>query len=290
METPRTQAMPDGNVIHYRLWRSGAKSSSVLVLIHGMASNLTRWSEFVEFTRLKESWDILWLDLRGHGESFTRTEIGTPIWREDLVSILDAEGYEQAVIAGHSLGAQLALHFTSRYRARVRGLILIDPAFRNSLRGTMRWVRWVKPLVWFLIALVRLVNAFGLRRRHIPNRDLRRLDEQTRANFLDVGKQQEMIDRYSSPWRDLKYFPTAHYLQEIMEMLRPLPPLKDIDVPVLVVLSGGLTYTMAEQMQRNIARFPRAETTTIDAFHWPLTEKPKEIRDAIERWVHKNFP
>lgn len=290
METPRTQAMSDGTVIHYRLWRSGARSASVLVLIHGMASNLTRWSEFVEFTRLKESWDILWLDLRGHGESFTRAAIGTPIWREDLVSILDAEGYEQAVIAGHSLGAQLALHFANRYPARVRGLILIDPAFRNSLRGIMRWVPWAKPLVWSVIGLVRLFNAFGLRRRHIPNRNLRRLDEQTRANFLDVGKQQEMIDRYSSPWRDLKYFPTAHFLQEYMEMLRPLPPLENIEVPVLVVLSAGLTYTTPEKTQQNIARFPQAQTAMVDAYHWPLTEKPKEIREAIERWVTKSFP
>jgi pimeloyl-ACP methyl ester carboxylesterase len=290
METLRSLKTQDGIAIHYQCHRAGDRSRPVLVLLHGMASNLTRWSEFVERTSLRERWDLIALDLRGHGESFTRKPIGIPIWCEDLVGILDAEGYDQAVVAGHSLGAQLALHFARRHPQRVRGVILIDPAFRKTLRGFMRWARWFKPLIRLVIFLVRTLNAVGLRRDHIPNRDLRRLDERTRETLLRSGKQKEMIERYSSPWPDLKHFPTAHFLQELVEMLRPLPPLEEIKVPVLVLLSTGLTYTQPEIMQQSIARFPNAQTVAIDAYHWPLTEKPIEVREAIERWLAQTFP
>jgi pimeloyl-ACP methyl ester carboxylesterase len=33
---------------------------------------MSRWSEFVEHTSLKQTWDLLRPDLRGHGESFPR--------------------------------------------------------------------------------------------------------------------------------------------------------------------------------------------------------------------------
>src|SRR5581483_2452450 len=110
-----------------------ASPRGVIVLIHGMASNLTRWSEFLEHTTLKRDWTVLRVDLRGHGESTTRARIGMKIWSHDIAALLDAEGFERAVLIGHSLGAHLALHFAARFAARVRALVLIDPVFPQAL-------------------------------------------------------------------------------------------------------------------------------------------------------------
>ncbi len=284
MDNHHTQAMQDGTVIHYRLWPANKRSDRAIVLLHGMASNLTRWSEFVEDTKLKNSWDLIQLDLRGHGESSPRSKIGMKIWCEDLVTLLDAEGYDQALLIGHSLGAQVAVQFTSRYPSRVSGLVLIDPIFHTTLRGFMWWLSQLKPLIWLAIGIVRLLNAFGIHRRHIPRRDLHRLDVQTRAALRESGNQKAIIRHYSSPWPDIKHFPTANYLQEFIESLRPLPPLSEINVPVLVLLSSGLTYTDPDKTKRSIAQFTDVQTVAINAYHWPLTEKPKEVRQAIEKW------
>ena len=70
-----------------------------------MASNMTRWSEFIEQTALKENWDILCPDLRGHGRSFARAGLDMESWCQDLMALLDAEGCDRAVLIGHSLGA-----------------------------------------------------------------------------------------------------------------------------------------------------------------------------------------
>jgi len=82
MEAARTFMAPDGAKIVYRLWRGGDKKRRLIVLIHGMASNLTRWSELLEHTSLKNDWDVLRLDLRGHGESMRRGKLNMEIWSQ----------------------------------------------------------------------------------------------------------------------------------------------------------------------------------------------------------------
>ena len=164
METPRTLVTPDGAVLSYRLWRSDATPRRLVVLLHGLASNMSRWSEFVEHTALKDSWDILQPDLRGHGESFSRTPVSLTQWSDDLLALLDSEGYEQAVLIGHSLGAQVAMQFAHRYPARVVGLVLIDPIFHDALRGSMRAIRIMRPVLGLVIGASRALNFRGFLR------------------------------------------------------------------------------------------------------------------------------
>jgi pimeloyl-ACP methyl ester carboxylesterase len=289
MEILRTLHSADGVTLGYRLFRGTAAPRRLIVLLHGVASNMSRWSEFVEHTSLKETWDLLRPDLRGHGESFARGRLDLEIWCRDLRDVLDAEGYDQALIIGHSLGAQVAVQFAARYPARVRGLALIDPIFHQALRGGMRVLSRLRPAVSLLAALIRLLNRLGLRRRHIPVRDLRKLDEKTRQDLLAAGKQKEMIELYSSPWEDLKFFPIASFLQELIEITRPLPALAEIKAPILTLLSSGITYTDPGITQKTLAGFARVQTVTVDAYHWPLTEKPRQVREAIEKWCDR-FP
>src|SRR3989344_3189912 len=135
-------SLPDGVTLGYRRWRApNNPQRRTLVLLHGLASNHTRWAEFTEQTALKENWNILCPDLRGHGESPTRGKINLEIWRDDLLRLLDAEGADRAVIAGHSLGAQVACLFAARHPARGLGLVLLDPVHPPALRGRLGWVR-----------------------------------------------------------------------------------------------------------------------------------------------------
>jgi pimeloyl-ACP methyl ester carboxylesterase len=60
-----------------------------VLLLHGLASNLTRWSEFVERTTLSDDRDLIRVDLRGHGDSPTRGPISLESWSVDLLALLD---------------------------------------------------------------------------------------------------------------------------------------------------------------------------------------------------------
>ena len=289
METAKSLPLVDGTTIHYRLHRCGGPGTRVIVLLHGMASNLTRWSEFVEHTTLARDWDILRLDLRGHAGSFTRGPIGMRSWCDDLARLLDAEGYARAVLVGHSLGAHVALEFAAVHPPRVAGLVLIDPALRPALRGKLRWLARLRVILKLGAWLVRALNAVGIKRRSIPVRDLRALDETVRRELLERGDAAAFVRRYSSIGADLRYFATAHFLQEGHEMLRPLPSLQAITVPVLVLLSTGLTYTDPTRTRQALGQLQRVQIATIDAYHWPLTERPREVREAIEHWCREQF-
>ena len=284
METFRSLRTVDGVTLGYRLTCTAATPRRLVVLLHGVASNMSRWSEFVEHTSLKNSWDVLRLDLRGHGQSFTRAGLNLETWCRDLRDVLDAQGYDQALLVGHSLGAQVAVKFAALFPGCVLGLVLIDPIFQRALRGSLRVMHNLRPVASLLVAVIRLMNALGLRRRSIPSRDLRALDEVTRETLLAAGKQDEMINLYSSPWEDLKFFPVGSYFQELLEITRPLPSVTQLNAPLLVLLSSGITYTDPVITRGILAEHPRLQIVTIDAYHWPLTEKPQQVREAIETW------
>lgn len=275
----------DGASLGYRLLRAGGQSRRVIILVHGLASNMTRWSELVDNTSLTDSWDLLRMDLRGHGESLWRGRLDMETWCNDLLRVLDAEGYEKAVIVGHSLGAQIAVHFASWHPSRANGIALIDPIVSGALLGHLRLASRFLFLLKILVAVIRLLNTIGIYRRRIPSRDLRELDETMRRELLAEGKVEEMVKRYSSVKPDVTHFPTANFLQEIIQMVRPLPDLATVKSPVLVLLSSGVTYTDPTATRRAIDEFQQATTVTIDAYHWPLTEKPETVRGAIENWA-----
>jgi pimeloyl-ACP methyl ester carboxylesterase len=279
-------ARPDGVRIAYR--RTAARRPAgrpPVLLLHGLASNLTRWSEFVERTSLAEERDLLRVDLRGHGDSPTRGRIDLGLWTDDLLALLDAEGARHAVLVGHSLGAQVALACAARTPQRVAALVLIDPVFRPALRGRWKWLARAAPLFVAAAAIVRGLNALGLRRRNIAPLDLRALDALARESLGSPEAEAEFIRRYSSTRADLRTFRTAHYLQELVEMFRPLAAPESIAVPTLVLLSTGATFAELPAMEAIAARLPRGEVRRIECHHWPLTERPDEVRRIIEGWL-----
>jgi pimeloyl-ACP methyl ester carboxylesterase len=289
MEHARRLRRPDGVTIAWRTTPAAARGHGgtprgAVVLIHGLASNLTRWSEFVEHTSLVRDWDVIRVDLRGHERSPTRGPIGIETWCDDLAALLAREGHARAVIVGHSLGAQVALHFAARHAVATQGLVLIDPVFRDALRGRWKWLARAAPLLRAAATLVRGLNALGLGRRCLPALDLRVLDEQARRALQSDADTRRFVRRYSSMRADLRTFHTAPYLQEQAEMFRPVPPPEAVTAPVLLLLSAGATFADTGTTRANAARLPAVEVQAIDCEHWPLTERPAEVREAIERW------
>jgi pimeloyl-ACP methyl ester carboxylesterase len=288
MEHARSLPAPDrsGDTLRWRHTPAQAPGSRVpVVLLHGLASNLTRWSEFVAHNRLARDHDLLRIDLRGHGDSPTRGKLCLERWSDDLAALLDAAGAPRAILVGHSLGAQVALHFAATRPQRAHALVLIDPVFRSALHGKWQRIARYGPLIALGAALVRGLNALGLRRRRIPSLDLEQLDRAAREALRDPATEAAFIEQYSSTWADLKTFRTAHYLQELVELFRPLPAPGTYAMPVLVLLSTGATFATLEDTRLIADGFAQGTVDTIDCHHWPLTERPAEVRGRIERWI-----
>lgn len=291
METSRQLVASDGATLAY--WHTPAihRPAPTLLLLHGAASNHTRWSELLEHTVLTDTWDVLCPDLRGNGASMTRGRLDREIWSRDLSQLLDAEEIPGALLVGHSLGAQIALDFAYRHPRRARGLVLIDPVFRSALIGGRRRLSRMLPLLRLLALGLRALNAVGIHRRTIDSaRDLRALDEKTREALSGGETHQEIARRYSALGPILRHMPVANYLQQLIETISDVPPLERLEMPVLVLASAGVSFADAEANRRQIERFPGARTVVVDANHWPLTERPNDVRQAIEEWVLSTRP
>ena len=275
----------DGARLSYWMSRV-AGANRTLVMLHGVASNHTRWSEFVSSTALSSSWNLLRLDLRGHGDSMCHGRLNRKRWVNDLKAILEREALPPVVLLGHSLGAEIALDFTAAYPDRVAGLILIDPVFNQNLHGVLGWVRRLQLLLWLPVGFLWLMRSLGLSRRHYPPRDLYALDEATRET-LRANPEMKIADLYMNPFADLSYIPLANYLQDLLATVQPLPRLEEINQPVLVLMSGGSSLSDRQRNERQIQRMPDATIQIVDCDHWPLTEQPATVRVMIDNWCQK---
>jgi len=264
--------------------------SGALVLLHGVASNRTRWTEFAATTTLHDSWAILRPDLRGNGEFVDRGRIGMAEWCADIAALLDAEGHARAIVMGHCLGANIALNFAVRYPQRTQALVLVEPMPPVALTGTMREVRRLRPLLHFLIPMVRALNALGIHRRSLAPLNLETLDLETRAALARGPEGEAQLAKYASPWLDLRTTATGAYLQSLLAVTEELPAPERITVPVLALVAERSTFTDAAILRTYLDRLPDRRIVALPAKHWIPTEQPQAMREAIEDWVGRQFP
>jgi pimeloyl-ACP methyl ester carboxylesterase len=257
-----------------------------LMLLHGAASNSTRWWHYARHTKLGMDWRILRPDLRGHAwlaGPVDRRRAGVREWCDDLEALLDAERCARAVIGGHCLGANIALHFAARRPERVAGLVLIEPMPEDAFVGAARRLAPLRGIATGLAAAVAAVNALGVHRRRLEPMDLEKWD-------LALARGEGDLARYASPFSDLRCTPLAAYLRNLAAVGEPLPDLAKIGAPALVLLSANASWVEPALSRAAMARLPRADIVTIAAKHWIPTEQPEAMRAAIDGWLARNAP
>lgn len=257
--------------------------SRTLVLLHGAASNSTRWAELREGMRLGD-WDILAPDLRGNASAAApRTPLGMDVWCADIAALLDARGAARAVVGGHCLGANIALQFAARYPQRVAALVLIEPMPPPALIGTMRTLARLKPLLYALYGAARLLNMIGIYRRRLEFLDLREWDRAIRGGRVRLSP-------FASLAVDLKSTPLAAYVRMLTATVEPWPEVGKIAVPVLALLSTQSSLTDPARTRRALAALRDCDVVELKAVHWIPTEQPDAMRAAIEDWLARRGP
>ncbi len=102
----------------------GPVDGRAVVLLHGTGADSTTWSAIAGWP---PTWRILALDLRGHGRSPWAGSYELPDLGLDVVDRLDARGWRQVDLVGHSMGAVVAYLLAQRHPSRVRRLVLVEP-------------------------------------------------------------------------------------------------------------------------------------------------------------------
>jgi len=121
----------NGVGIHYEVHGRGP----TVLLSHGYSATCRMWDG--QITALKDRWQVVVWDMRGHGQSDYPKDAkaySEPLTVGDMQAILQAVGAQQAVIAGLSLGGYMSLAFHATHPGMVRALMLFDtgPGFKKD--------------------------------------------------------------------------------------------------------------------------------------------------------------
>ncbi len=99
-------------------------TGSPLLLLHGFPLDGSIWDKVVP--ELANDYMVIVPDMPGSGEStFAGEELSVEEMAEGVKLILDNEGINSAIIAGHSMGGYVALAFAELYPGQMKGLGLI---------------------------------------------------------------------------------------------------------------------------------------------------------------------
>ena len=115
------------DVYAYSGSRPPARGAPTLVFVHGAANDHSVWALQSRYFA-HHSWNVLAVDLPGHGRSDGAALPSVEALAEWIVALLDAAGVECAALVGHSLGSLAVLQCAARHPARVARAALVAPA------------------------------------------------------------------------------------------------------------------------------------------------------------------
>lgn len=122
---------------------------SDVVMIHGLTGNLAIW-HFTLVPGLRDDFRMTMYDLRGHGRSeASPTGYTTRDMAQDLAGLMDQLGIARAHLVGHSLGADIALHFAILYPERVDRIVALEAGIAALVQQRKDadwpgWAEWAK--------------------------------------------------------------------------------------------------------------------------------------------------
>jgi pimeloyl-ACP methyl ester carboxylesterase len=112
----------DGVPIAWERWaRPGAPA---VVLVHGTSAHGGWWHHTVP--ALADGYDVVSLDLSGHGDSGRRERYSMAGWAEEVLGVVAGACRGRAIVIGHSIGGLVAAGAAVRGPGAVDGLVLVD--------------------------------------------------------------------------------------------------------------------------------------------------------------------
>jgi len=112
---------------HKIRYLESGNSPKTLVLIHGLGASAERWEKVVPF--FEKNFHVVIPDLIGFGYSDKPlTDYTIDYFSKFLQKFLDSINIKNPILAGSSLGGQIAAEYTAQHPTNVEKLILVSPS------------------------------------------------------------------------------------------------------------------------------------------------------------------
>lgn len=266
-----------GQLVHYR--DEGPRSDPVpIVLLHGTSASLHTWDGWARALRGQRR--VIRLDLPAFGLTgpFTGSYAGQPytgpVYARFVLDVLDKLAVQRFVLAGNSLGGEVAWRIAATAPQRVASLVLVDAAGYPVQGGTI-------PLGW---QIARLPVLGHLTEYLLP----RRLIVQGLTTvYGDPSRITEaLVDRYFE--LTLRAGNRAALVQRAQAWSRGegVAHVTGVVAPTLVLWGGRDALLPPALAQRFVADIPGARLQVFDALgHVPQEEDPASTVAAVRAFL-----
>jgi pimeloyl-ACP methyl ester carboxylesterase len=227
----------------------------------------------------------------------------------DLHAMLDAAGIDEPLIlVGHSYGGLVARAFANRYRARVAGMVLVDPVAaaewaepspenRQRLERAVRLSR--RGALLAKLGVVRLALSLVFTRARGSSKFIARAASRrggqafTERMAAEIGKlPRDVWPIVKAHWCDPKCFDAmALYLASLPEScaaeLNMSAPGSLGDLPLVIFSADNASDAQRAEHRLLCELSSRAWCEAVPGGHWIQLDRPEMIVDAIREMVEQ---
>jgi len=237
-----------GERIHYFEWAGAA--GRPMVLIHGLTR--TAWTWLPVARRLAPEHPVLAPDLRGHGASDAPLKgYDLDSLALDVLTVVAGAGWGEAVdgppviVAGHGLGAMIAVEMARLQPASVAAVVLVDGGWEEMVEAThMLPDQLVEAMAEPPEILASMATYLA---------DRRDFDPASWDADQEGAARAQVTERHSGRVGLVTKGSVIRRCVEAMYGYRPLEALVRVGCPVSVLVAGAATADDEDERERRLA-------------------------------------
>jgi pimeloyl-ACP methyl ester carboxylesterase len=258
-------------VINYTVYKN-ENSEQWVTFVHGAGGSSSIW--FKQIRDFQKTYNVLLLDLRGHGESQTtlktafKQKYTFSALANDILEVLDHLKIQKSHFVGISLGTILIRQLAEMYPDRVKSMIMGGAILKMNFRSQvlMRLGNAFKYVLPYLVLYKFFAFVIMPKKSH----------KQSRSLFINEAKklyQKEFI----------KWFKLTAEINPVLKWFRQV----ELDIPTLYVM-GEEDYMFLPSVRKVVESHYRSSQLFViqNCGHVVNVEQPNAFNTAVLSFIH----